>query len=156
MLLLMSNYHVDAFLKNHNIYNICLSKTLLGSTVPINDENITIDWYSLLEAKHPNDTKRGGAGMFFKESLLLIKRIDLTLSWRRPWTGFYMITASVMKGLTTRKECSLISVNEKNKKYFFLMSPKKKIMMILFYIKFDIFFPVLISSSNLFNCFIGF
>ena len=58
MLLLMSNYHVDAFLKNHNIYNICLSKTLLGSTVPINDENITIDWYSLLEAKHPNDPKR--------------------------------------------------------------------------------------------------
>ena len=127
MLLLMSNYHVDAFLKNHNIYNICLSKTLLGSTVPINDENITIDWYSLLEAKHPNDTKRGGAGMFFKESLLLIKRIDLTLSWQRPWTGFYMITASVMKGLTTRKECSLISVNEKNKKYFFACHQGKKL-----------------------------
>ena len=33
----------------------------------------------------------------------------LTLSWRRPlsyinWTGFYMITASVMKGLITREQ----------------------------------------------------
>ena len=97
------NYHVDAFLKNHNFYNISLPKTLLGSTVPINDENTTIYWYSLLKAKHPNDTKRGGAGMYFKESLPLIKRIDLT----------------------TRKERYLTVVNEKNKKHFFLMSPSQ-------------------------------
>lgn len=94
---------MDAFLKNHNFYNICLSKILLGLTVPINHENITIDWYSILKAKHPNDTKRGGAGMFFKESLPLIKRIDSTI----------------------RKECFLTVVNEKNKKHFFLMSPSQ-------------------------------
>ena len=129
------NYHVDAFLKNHNFYNIRLPKTLLGSTVRINDENTTIYWHSLLKTKHPNDTKRGGAGMYFKESLPLIKRIDLT----------------------TRKECSLTVVNEKNKKHFFLMSTSQNHNDLeQFYTDFDLFFPVLISSSNLLNYFIGF
>ena len=44
------------------------------------------------------------------------KNIFLTLSWRRPlsyrnqWTGFYMITASVMKGLRKKLVFSLLTV----------------------------------------------
>ena len=94
--MILSKYHMDAFLKIHKFDKLCLSKTLLGLTVPINDGNIFIDWYPLLEVDHPNDVKRGGVCMYFKEYLSLIKINDLT----------------------NRKECSVTEVNEKNEKQF--------------------------------------
>ena len=101
--MILSKYHVDAFLKIHNFDKIGFSKTFLRSTVPINDGNISIDWYSLLEVDHPNDVKRGGVWMYFKESLPLIKINDLN----------------------NGKECSVTEVNGKNEKHFFLMSPSQ-------------------------------
>ena len=41
--------------ENQNFDKKCLSKTLLDSTVPINGENITMNWYSLLKADHPDE-----------------------------------------------------------------------------------------------------
>ena len=50
----------------------------LDSTIPGDNVNILINGYSLLRADHPNNIKRGGVRMYFKESLLLIRRNDLT------------------------------------------------------------------------------
>ena len=57
---------------------VCLSETFLDSTILDDDENIQINGYSLLRADHPNDIKRGGVCIYFKESLPLIRRNDST------------------------------------------------------------------------------
>ena len=57
---------------------VCLSETILDSTVPYNYENININGYSLLKVDHPNNIKQEGVCMYFKESLLLIRRNDLS------------------------------------------------------------------------------
>ena len=50
---------------NHDF--ICLSETYLDSSV--SDSLLKIDGYSLVRADHPNDTKRGGVCIYYKESL---------------------------------------------------------------------------------------
>ena len=50
----------------------------LDSTIPDDDVNILINGYSFLRADHPNNIKRGGARIYLKESLPLIRRNDLT------------------------------------------------------------------------------
>ena len=57
---------------------ICLSETFSNSTVPITDGNIPINGCSLLRAGHLKNIKRGGVCIYFKGSLLLIKRNNLT------------------------------------------------------------------------------
>ena len=49
----------------HNF--ICLSGTYLDSSV--SDSLLKIDEYNLVRADHPNDTKRGGVCIYYKESL---------------------------------------------------------------------------------------
>ena len=46
---------------------ICLSKTHLDSTVP--DSSLEIDGYGLVRADQPNDTKRSGVCIYYKDSL---------------------------------------------------------------------------------------
>ena len=46
--------------------------------IPNDNVNVQINGYSLLRADHPNDIKRGGVCIYFKESLPLIRRKDLT------------------------------------------------------------------------------
>ena len=45
-----------------------LYETLLDPTIPHNDENININGYQLLRVDHPNDIRRRGICMYFKES----------------------------------------------------------------------------------------
>ena len=45
----------------------CLSETYLGPSVF--DSLLEIDGYNLVRADHPNDTKRGGVCIYYKESL---------------------------------------------------------------------------------------
>ena len=61
--------------------------------------------------------------LFFESFLLLGTKIELTLSWRGPlsykkranqWTGFYMITASVMKELSWIRFHAFLSKLNKN------------------------------------------
>ena len=49
----------------HNF--ICLSETYLDSTIP--DSLLEIDGYNLIRSDHPNDIKRGGVCIYYKESL---------------------------------------------------------------------------------------
>ena len=46
---------------------ICLSETYLDSTIP--DSLLETDGYNLVCADHPNNIKRGGVCIYFKESL---------------------------------------------------------------------------------------
>ena len=45
---------------------ICLSETYLDSTIP--DSLLEIDGYNLVRADHPNNIKRGGVCIYYKES----------------------------------------------------------------------------------------
>ena len=69
---------VETFITNNNFDLVCMSETFLDSTLPKDDVNIQINRYSLLRADHPNNIKRGGVCIYFKESLPLIRRNDLT------------------------------------------------------------------------------
>ena len=66
------------FITAYNFDILCLSETFLDSTITHNDENINFSGYSLLRVDHPNKIKRGGVWMYFKESLPLIRRSDLS------------------------------------------------------------------------------
>ena len=88
---------VEAFITSNNFDLVCLSETFLDSTIPNDDVNIQINAYSLLRADHPNNIKRGGVCIYFKESLPLIRRNDLT----------------------NIKDCIVTEINVNNEKCFF-------------------------------------
>ena len=89
---------IEAFIIAHNFDIVCLSETFLDSSVPDHDENININGYSLLRVDHPNNINRGGVCMYFKESLPLIRRSDLS----------------------NMKECLVTEINVNNEKCFFI------------------------------------
>ena len=53
----------------------CISETFLNSSIPTNDDRISIDGYNLIRADHPSDLKEGGVGIYYKEHISLIKRV---------------------------------------------------------------------------------
>ena len=85
---------IEAFISTHN-FNF--TQTFLDSTIDLNDENINIDGYSILRADHPRKNKRGGACIYFKQSLSLIRR----------------------DYLSTMQEAIVIEILVKNEAYFF-------------------------------------
>ena len=48
---------------------ICLGETYLGSSFPLDDSNLILNGYNLIRADHPQNVKRGGVCIYFKESL---------------------------------------------------------------------------------------
>ena len=88
---------IEAFITIRNFDIVCLSETFIDSTIPDDDVNIQINGYSLLGADHPNNIKHGGVCIYFKESLPLIRRNDLT----------------------NLKDCPVTGINVNNEKYFF-------------------------------------
>ena len=56
-----------------------MSETFLDSTIDLNDGSININGYFILRADHPSKNKRGGVCIYFKQSLPLIKRDDLSM-----------------------------------------------------------------------------
>ena len=69
---------IEAFITTSNIDIICLCEMLLDSTIPDYVVNMQVNRYSFLRADLPNNVKRGGFCIYFKESLPLIIRNDLT------------------------------------------------------------------------------
>ena len=59
----------------HQYDVICVSETFLDSSVSLDDRNLSIQGYILIRADHPDDVKRGGVCLYFKENLTL-KVID--------------------------------------------------------------------------------
>ena len=68
---------LQAVATTHEHDIICLSKTFLDSSFNSLDDRINIEGYNLLIADHPNDNKRGGVCMSFKEHLPILRRDDL-------------------------------------------------------------------------------
>ena len=58
-----------------------LSETYLDASVP--DSLLEIDRYNLVRADHPNDTKRGGVCICYKESLP-VRTINLSYFTDKP------------------------------------------------------------------------
>ena len=87
---------MEDFITSNNFDLVCMSKTFLDSTIPTDDLDIQINGYSLITADHLNDIKRGDVCIYFKESLPLIKRNDLT----------------------NIKDCLATGININNEKYF--------------------------------------
>ena len=70
---------IEAFISTHNFDILCLSEIFLDSTIDLNDENINIDGNSILRADHPsNNNIHGGFCIYFKQSLPLIRRDDVS------------------------------------------------------------------------------
>ena len=90
---------IEAFITTSNFDIVCLSETFLDSTIPDHDMNTQINGYSLLRAHHPNNIKRGRVCIYFKESLPLIRRNDLT----------------------NLKDCLVTEINVNNEKCFFVL-----------------------------------
>ena len=59
----------------HQFDVICVAETFVDSLVSLDDRNLSIQGYSLIRADHPDDVKRGGICLYFKENLTL-KVID--------------------------------------------------------------------------------
>ena len=69
---------IEAFISTHNFDILCFPETFLDSTLDLNEENINIDDYFILGADHPSNNKPGGVCIYFKQSLPLIRRDDLS------------------------------------------------------------------------------
>ena len=69
---------IEPFITTHNFDILCLSETFLDLTIDLNDENINIDGYFILRADHPSNNKQGGVCIYFKQSLPLIRKDDLS------------------------------------------------------------------------------
>ena len=51
---------------------VCLSETFLDSSIPIDDNRLSIPGYSVMRADYPSNTKRDGVCSYYKEHLLII------------------------------------------------------------------------------------
>ena len=58
---------LKAYISKNKHYFICLSVRYLNSSIP--DSLLEIDRYKLIHSDHPNDIKRDGVCIYFKEIL---------------------------------------------------------------------------------------
>ena len=67
------NFSKMLLLKAYNaIYkydSICLSETCLNSSILSNHVSLELEGYKLVRADHPNNVRRGGVWIYYKESL---------------------------------------------------------------------------------------
>ena len=57
---------------------ICLSKTFLDSSIPIDRNTLSIPGYSMMRADHPSNTKRDGVCLYYKEHLPINRRDNIS------------------------------------------------------------------------------
>ena len=73
---------IEAFTRTQNFNILCLSGIFLDSTINFSDGKIKINGYSILKAisfnSDPSNTKRGVACIYFKQSLPLFIRDDIS------------------------------------------------------------------------------
>ena len=63
---------LEGYINVNDIDIICLSETLLDSSIPIDDNRLSIPGYSMMRADHPINTKRGRVYLYYKEHLPII------------------------------------------------------------------------------------
>ena len=62
---------LKAYISVHKFDIICLSKTYLNSTAPIDDVDLVISGYNLVRSDHPSNTKHRGVCLYYKNYLPL-------------------------------------------------------------------------------------
>ena len=67
---------LEGYINVNDIDVICLPETFLDSSIPIDDNRLSIPGYSMMRADHPSNTKRGGECLYYKEHLPIIRRDD--------------------------------------------------------------------------------
>ena len=60
---------LEAYNCEHKYDVICLSETFLDSSYSSEDPALTINGYKLMRCDHPNNIKRGGVAIYYKETL---------------------------------------------------------------------------------------
>ena len=83
----------------HNFDIICLSETFLNSNHQTKDEALALKGYKLIRADHPDNTRRGGICIYYKESLP-IKVVNLN----------YLSECLVCEITFIRKQCFIVSL----------------------------------------------
>ena len=63
---------LKAYLSIHKFDIVCLSETYLDPSVPLHDVNLGIQGYGLVWSDHPSEHKRGGAYIYFRNSLKIL------------------------------------------------------------------------------------
>ena len=67
-----SNLSLLEAYNSHHMYDIiCLSETYLDSSVPYDDPRLNLSGYKLVRAGNLSNNKRGGVGIYFKETLAI-------------------------------------------------------------------------------------
>ena len=62
---------LEAYNVAHKYDVICISESYLDSTVPLDDKSLSLNGCNLTRADHPDNGKRGGVCMYYKENLAL-------------------------------------------------------------------------------------
>ena len=62
---------LEAYNIAHKYDIICISESYLDSTVPLDDNSLSLNGYNLTRTDHPDNVKRGGVCMYYRENLPL-------------------------------------------------------------------------------------
>ena len=60
---------IQALNSIHKFDLLCISETYLDSSISSDNPDLTLDGYKLIRSDHPLDIKRGGALIYYKETL---------------------------------------------------------------------------------------
>ena len=60
---------IEAYNSNHKYDFICISETYLDSSVSDDDKELAMKGYNFIRADHPSNVKKGGVGIYYKESI---------------------------------------------------------------------------------------
>ena len=70
---------IEGCIKVNDIDIICLWEMFLDSSIPIDDNRLSIPVETIMRAEHPSKTKRGGVWcLYYKEHLPIIQRDDIS------------------------------------------------------------------------------
>ena len=69
---------LEGYINVNDTNIIYFSKTFLDSSIPINDNRLSIPGYSMMRVDHPGNTKRSGVCLYYKEPLPIIRRDDIS------------------------------------------------------------------------------
>ena len=69
---------IKGYINVNDIDTICLSETFLDSSIPIDDNRLSIPVYSMMRADHTSNIERGGVCLYYKEHLPIIRRDDIS------------------------------------------------------------------------------
>ena len=65
---------LEGYINVNDLDVICLSETFLDSSIPFDDNRLSIPCYLMMRADHPSNNKRGGVCLYYKEHLPVIRR----------------------------------------------------------------------------------